>query len=182
MTSKTSAGGSDPLKADSAPAARTVNLGRGRVVPYPEPVSEAATKIGKANRRTDTKPEIRLRSALHRLGLRFRKDHLVRCGPTRVRPDIVFTRSRVAVFVDGCFWHGCPIHQQVPKRNRDYWVPKLGANVERDRRVDAALTAEGWFVVRIWEHEEVSGAAAQVADHVTVRRDAKRAQETPSQS
>jgi DNA mismatch endonuclease (patch repair protein) len=143
---------------------RTVNLGGGRVVPYPEPRDAAATKIGKANRRTDTKPEVRLRSLLHRRGHRFRKDHLVRVGTVRVRPDVVFTRWKVAVFVDGCFWHGCPDHQSFPKSNRDYWVPKLAANVERDRRVDAALGEAGWVVVRIWEHEDVERAVAAVGD------------------
>jgi DNA mismatch endonuclease (patch repair protein) len=137
---------------------RTINLGGGRIVPYPEPTSEAATRIGKANRRTGTRPEVRIRSALHRRGHRFRKDHLLRAGGVRVRPDVVFTRRKVAVFVDGCFWHGCSEHQQIPKTNRDYWAPKLAANVERDRRVDVALTDEGWVVVRIWEHVELDTA------------------------
>ncbi len=147
-----------------------MNLGGGRIVPYPEPRDEAATKIGKANRRTGTKPEIRLRSALHRRGHRFRKDHLLRVGTVRVRPDVVFTRWKVAVFVDGCFWHGCPDHQHVPKSNRDYWVPKLAANVERDRGVDAALIDAGWIVLRIWEHDEVADAVAQVEAAVDERR------------
>jgi len=139
-----------------------VKLGGGRIVPYPEPRDGAATKIGKANRRTDTKPEIRIRSALHRRGHRFRKDHLLRIGTVRVRPDVVFTRWKVAVFVDGCFWHGCPEHQHLPRSNRDYWVPKLAANVERDRRVDAALASAGWVVVRIWEHTVLDDAVAAV--------------------
>jgi len=75
--------------------------------------------------------------------LRFRKDHLIQVGGVRVRPDIVFSRWKVAVFVDGCFWHRCPEHFHEPKRNLEYWVPKLAANVARDRRVDAALTAGG---------------------------------------
>jgi DNA mismatch endonuclease (patch repair protein) len=144
------------------PLVRMVNLGGGRVVPYPDPADAAASKVGKANRRKDTKPEIRLRSALHRRGFRFRKDHLLRCGEVRVRPDIVFTRRRVAVFVDGCFWHGCPDHQHVPSRNRAYWVPKLQGNMDRDRRVDAALIAAGWFVVRVWEHVDVKRAAEEI--------------------
>lgn len=149
---------------------RTVNLGAGRVVPYPEPKDSAATKIGRANRRTDTKPELRLRSALHRRGHRFRKDFLLRVGGTRVRPDLVYTRWRVAVFVDGCFWHGCPEHQHVPKRNREYRVPKLAANVERDRRVDAALAAEGWQVLRIWEHTDLESAITSVEATVQMQR------------
>lgn len=75
-------------------------------------------------------------------GLRFRKDLPIRCAALRVRPDIVFTRALVAVFIDGCFWHGCSLHQHVPKTNRDYWVPKLAANVDRDRPVGAALVCE----------------------------------------
>lgn len=141
---------------------RSVSLGRGLVVPYPEPTDEAATKMGKANRRTGTKPEIRLRAAVHRRGLRFRKDLLVRAGDVKVRPDIVFPRAMVAVFVDGCFWHGCPDHQHVPRRNRAYWIPKLRANVERDHRVDVALSTAGWHVERIWEHEEVATVAGRI--------------------
>jgi DNA mismatch endonuclease (patch repair protein) len=138
---------------------RMVNLGSGQLVPYPEPTSEAATKMGKGNRRSGTKPEVALRSELHRRGLRFRKDLLLRCDEVRVHPDIVFTRARVAVFVDGCFWHGCPQHQVVPKSNRDYWIPKLAANVERDKRVRRALEANGWTVLRFWEHEPQTVAA-----------------------
>lgn len=165
----TTNGRSEPeLGAVDAAATRTVNLGGGVVVPYPHPADAAASKIGKGNRRTDTKPERRIRSALHARGLRFRKDFLLRCEAVKVRPDIVFTRARVVVFVDGCFWHGCPEHQQVPKRNRDYWVPKFRKNAERDRRVDAALTSEGWHVIRTWEHE----AAQEAADRIeaAVRR------------
>lgn len=151
-------------------ASRTVSLGGGRVVPYPEPKDAAATRIGKANPRTGTKPEARLRSALHRRGVRFRKDHLLRAGAVRVRPDLVFTRWKLAVFVDGCFWHQCPEHGRVPKSNPSYWVPKLQANVERDRRADAALLDEGWVVLRIWEHEDVSAAADLVEATLTKQR------------
>ncbi len=101
-------------------------------------------------------------SALHRRALRFGKDHLLRIGDLKVRPDVVFSRWRVAVFVDGCFWHGCPEHQRVPQRNREYWVPKLQANIDRDRRVDAALAEGGWDVVRVWEHEEVEVGTTRV--------------------
>lgn len=146
---------------------RTVSLGRGLRVPYPEPSGESATRVGKANRRSDTGPEVRLRSALHALGLRFRKDHLLRVGGARVRPDLVFTRAKVAVFVDGCFWHRCPEHSTTPNRNLEYWLPKLEANKERDRRVDAALAGEDWRVVRVWEHEPVGEAASRVAGAVT---------------
>ena len=132
-------------------------------MPYPKPRDEAATKVGKGNRRKDTKPEVALRSALHRRGLRFRKDYPIRVeGRRPIRPDVVFTRTRVAVFVDGCFWHGCPDHQVVPRSNPDYWIPKLRRNVERDREADAALGAAGWVVVHIWEHEDVVEAVEMV--------------------
>jgi DNA mismatch endonuclease (patch repair protein) len=141
-----------------------VALGDGVRVPYPEPKDEAATRVGQGNRRTGTKPEVALRSALHRRGLRFRKDRPVDAGRRKVRPDIVFTKARVAVFVDGCFWHGCPDHKVVPRSNRDYWVPKLRRNEERDREVDRALASAGWLVLRVWEHEDVEEASRRVVE------------------
>jgi DNA mismatch endonuclease (patch repair protein) len=119
-----------------------------------------ATMLG--NKRTGTKPETVLRSALHSSGLRFRKDFRLDVDGRRVRPDIVFTRAKVAVFVDGCFWHSCPEHGTTPRRNADYWVPKLTRNVERDREQDAALRSAGWTVVRLWEHEALDQAVAKV--------------------
>jgi DNA mismatch endonuclease (patch repair protein) len=116
----------------------------------------------KSNRRTDTKPEVSLRSALHRLGLRFRKDHRIDVEGVRVRPDIVFPRARVVVFVDGCFWHRCPQHGQMPRANRGYWEPKLARNVERDRQADVMLGAAGWTVVRVWEHETLEASVALI--------------------
>lgn len=114
-----------------------------------------------ANRRRDTLPERAIRSALHRQGLRFRVDYPPLPG-VRCRPDIVFTRQRVAVFIDGCFWHACPQHGNLPKANRDWWQQKLSANVDRDRRNDAALSDADWQVVRIWEHEPVEDAVDRV--------------------
>ena len=141
-------------------------------MPYPEPKDDAATRVGRGNRRSGTKPEVALRSTLHRRGLRFRKDYPVRVGKRRpLRPDVVFTRARVAVFVDGCFWHGCPEHQVIPRSNRDYWVPKLRRNVERDREVDEALTGAGWQVIRIWEHESDDVAALRIEEAVKQRTD-----------
>src|SRR5450759_5812654 len=93
----------------------------------------------RAHRRTDTKPELALRSALHRRGYRFRKDHRLDLNDgARVRPDIAFTARKVAVFVDGCFWHVCPEHGRDPTVHAWYWAPKLRRNVERDRAADAA--------------------------------------------
>jgi DNA mismatch endonuclease, patch repair protein len=115
------------------------------------------------NRRVDTNPEVRLRSALHRRGLRFRKDFLLRLPDgVRARPDIVFTRAHVVVHSHGCFWHRCPLHATDPKANADYWGPKLAQNVERDERIDAALRADGWTVIRVWEHEDAGEAALQI--------------------
>ena len=115
-----------------------------------------------ANRSTDTAPEVDLRRALHSSGLRFRKDFVVDVDGARAKADIVFTRRRVAIFVDGCFWHGCPEHCRMPTRNRDYWEAKIGRNRERDERVTAAFTAAGWGVVRIWEHEPIDQATLRV--------------------
>jgi DNA mismatch endonuclease (patch repair protein) len=117
----------------------------------------------RANRRTDTKPELALRSALHRMGYRFRKDHRLDLnGGARVRPDIAFTARKVAVFVDGCFWHACPEHGRNPAVNEWYWAPKLRRNIERDRAADAALAAAGWQVVRVWEHQPLAAAVDAV--------------------
>jgi DNA mismatch endonuclease (patch repair protein) len=120
------------------------------------------------NRRSNTKPEVALRSALHAAGLRFRKDYRLDLGDVKPRPDIVFTRSRVAVFVDGCFWHSCPDHGTQPRRNSDYWAPKLARNVQRDREHDAALFAHGWSVVRVWEHEPLGEAVQRVQAAVSM--------------
>jgi DNA mismatch endonuclease (patch repair protein) len=114
------------------------------------------------NRAEDTRPEVALRSAVHALGLRFRK-HVAPVRGLRCRADLVFARQRVAVFVDGCFWHGCPEHGVSPRTNSSYWQAKLGGNVERDRRNDAALAEAGWTVVRVWEHEEPQAAALRIA-------------------
>ena len=117
----------------------------------------------RANKRRDTRPERALRSELHRRGLRFRVDYPVPVEGRSPRADIAFTRKRLAVFVDGCFWHGCPEHSQRPRANSDYWGPKLARNIERDRDQTARLEAAGWRVIRIWEHEPLSAAVARVA-------------------
>jgi DNA mismatch endonuclease, patch repair protein len=115
----------------------------------------------RGNRRRDTKPEKALRSALFSLGLRYRVDHPVSLpGQSRaIRPDIVFTRARLAVFVDGCFWHGCPDHGTRPRKNSQYWDAKLARNHDRDRRYDELLESVGWTVIRFWEHESPHEAA-----------------------
>jgi DNA mismatch endonuclease (patch repair protein) len=143
------------------------------VLPLPEtpPASSPeARKAMQGNRRVDTKPELALRSAVHALGLRFRKDFPIADVERRTRADLVFTRDRVAVFVDGCYWHGCPEHCRVPSSNNAYWLAKIERNRQRDQRVDQALREAGWAVVRVWEHEPTGSAAARVAAVVRRRR------------
>jgi DNA mismatch endonuclease (patch repair protein) len=109
----------------------------------------------------DTAPELSIRRVLHANGLRYRLHR--RPVPTlRRTADIVFSRTRVAVFVDGCFWHCCPEHGTKPKTNAAWWAEKLARNVERDRETDALLSDAGWRVLRIWEHEEPDAAAARI--------------------
>ncbi len=115
--------------------------------------------------RRDTAPEMELRRALWREGLRYRVD-LSPLPRMRRRADVVFTRSRVAVFVDGCFWHRCPEHATAPKANAEWWAAKLDANVARDRDTDRTLGEAGWRVIRIWEHENMSEAATRIATEV----------------
>jgi DNA mismatch endonuclease (patch repair protein) len=109
----------------------------------------------------DTQPELLLRRILHRQGLRYRV-HLRPERGIRRQADIVFTRAKVAVFVDGCFWHRCPEHGTEPKANSVWWKAKLDRNSERDRETDQALVAAGWTVIRVWEHEDPVEAAARV--------------------
>ncbi|HEV7824761.1 MAG TPA: very short patch repair endonuclease [Mycobacteriales bacterium] len=112
-------------------------------------------------RRRDTKPEVEVRRLLHAAGIRFRVD--ARLEPDlRVRGDIVWRGRKVVVFVDGCFWHGCPRHATQPKANADWWRDKLAANVARDRRTDAELAARGWRVLRYWEHEPPTEVATDL--------------------
>ncbi|MGH9213088.1 MAG: very short patch repair endonuclease [Acidimicrobiales bacterium] len=126
----------------------------------------------KGNRRRDTRPEQALRSLLHKRGRRFRVDLPIPAESRKPRPDVVFTRQRVAVFVDGCFWHRCPRHGRVPGgANREYWVAKMARNQQRDLDDTAALTAAGWKVVRIWEHVGVGDAVAIVEDALLARSD-----------
>jgi len=138
-------------------------------LPYPEPTSPAVSARMRLNRRRDSQPELALRRELHRRGLRFRVDLPIRLLGRIVRPDVVFTRARLAVFVDGCFWHCCPEHGNVPQTNSSYWGPKLARNVARDRAVDSALLSEGWKVLRAWEHEPTNAIADRVLSVYRVR-------------
>ena len=121
---------------------------------YPYPSSPGRSANMAAIRRRDTRPELALRRALHGRGYRYRKDlRLDLDSGARVRPDIVFTARRVAVFVDGCFWHACPKHSNLPVNNRPFWRRKLSTNKKRDLLVIRTLRKTGWTVLRIWEHE-----------------------------
>ncbi|RRQ27807.1 very short patch repair endonuclease [Rhodococcus sp. Eu-32] len=127
-----------------------------------KPLTDAATsaRLSKQRRR-DTKPEIALRRELHRRGLRYFVDRAPVKGMRR-RADVVFPRRKLAVYVDGCFWHSCPVHATKPRNNAQWWADKLAANVARDRNTDERLDAEGWTVVRVWEHESAVDAADKV--------------------
>jgi DNA mismatch endonuclease, patch repair protein len=138
----------------------TAAAAKGKAYPFTADPGRAANMRG--NRRADTKPELALRAALFAMGYRYRKDLRLDLPARRVRPDIAFTSRRVAVFVDGCFWHACPEHGSKPKSNEWYWSPKLTRNVERDRAADAALVQAGWTVLRLWEHVPLPDAVAAV--------------------
>jgi DNA mismatch endonuclease, patch repair protein len=129
---------------------------------YPHPTSAAATAVMRANRKKNTGPELALRRMLYSRGLRYRIHFPIRASTTLVKPDIVFPSRRVAVFVDGCFWHSCPEHGNNPKVNTGYWGPKLERNRQRDELVTRVLEADGWRVVRIWEHVPTAAACELV--------------------
>lgn len=133
-------------------------------------ISPATRRAMQGNRSRDTKPELLVRSIIHRRGLRYR----VSARPlpdVRRTADLVFRKSRVAVFVDGCFWHGCPDHHRLPSTNVDYWSAKIHRNQARDREVDDLLARRGWLVIRAWEHESPEDVAERVIDAVTTRLD-----------
>ncbi len=130
----------------------------------PEPSSDHVRHRFQRQQRRDTAPEMALRRALHARGLRYRVDAPVVPGLRR-RADLLFPARRVAVFVDGCFWHSCPEHGNLPRANGAWWRDKLAANTARDRDTDARLTDASWTVVRVWEHEVRSDVRA-AADRV----------------
>jgi DNA mismatch endonuclease (patch repair protein) len=119
--------------------------------------------------RREPKAETQLRSLLHSSGLRFRKN--LRPTPDlSCTADIVFPKARVSVFVDGCFWHGCPLHFKVPSSHSQWWAEKVADNRARDKRQTQALDARGWLVIRVWEHEDLAAAADQIRALVLARR------------
>jgi DNA mismatch endonuclease (patch repair protein) len=119
--------------------------------------------------RRDTLPEVAVRRLLHAAGLRYRVNVPVP-GMRRRTIDIVFPRLKIAVFMDGCFWHGCPQHATQPKSNAEWWRTKLDKNMARDTETTEHLRAEGWTVLRFWEHEVPVEAARIVQEIVTQRR------------
>ncbi|MRH28429.1 DNA mismatch endonuclease Vsr [Microbacterium sp. SYP-A9085] len=139
--------------------------------------SERARRTMIANRSRDTAPELAVRSLLHARGLRYRTNF----RPDRTlrrTADVVFTRRRVAVFIDGCFWHGCPTHLAMPRSHVEYWGPKIQRNRDRDQETNELLRAAGWTVLRFWEHED----PAEVADSIAAVLDfGDRASQTDSQ-
>ena len=136
--------------------------------------SEAIRKTMIGNKRRDTIPELAVRRLLHARGLRYRVD-LAPLKGYRRRADVVFTRSKVAIFIDGCFWHGCAIHYRVPGTNAGYWEPKIARNVERDAETTVALIAAGWRVLRYWEHQR----PAEIVEDIVLELEARLAQHAP---
>lgn len=131
-------------------------------MPAPPAASSPAVRGRmRQQRRTGTEPELALRRLLHAAGHRYRVAWPVP-GSRRRTIDIAFTRAKVAVFIDGCFWHGCPLHATWPKANGPWWRDKIETNRRRDEDTTAALRGLGWTVVRIWEHESPETAAASV--------------------
>lgn len=134
----------------------------------PEPPSEVVRRQMEAQRRKDTSPEVALRKMLFADGLRYRVNYKVPGAPRRTI-DIAFPSRRVAVFIDGCFWHGCPQHGLAPKHNGDWWASKLAKNHERDVETTGLLESQGWTVLRFWEHEDLTEEAARVKSVIANR-------------
>lgn len=159
-----------PGKAKSKPQAASVSWAS----------SAGVRRSMQSNRPRDTKPELRLRSAAHRLGLRY----LVGARPLprlNRTADLLFTKAKIAVFVDGCYWHGCPQHHTVAKTNAKFWADKVDTNRRRDRETTALLEEEGWLVIRVWEHEPMEEAAAMLYNAWKQRCSAMNGPESSSQ-
>ncbi|MBN7457369.1 very short patch repair endonuclease [Mycobacteroides abscessus subsp. abscessus] len=120
-----------------------------------------------SNRRRDTKPELAVRRLVHGMGMRYRVDYAPLPTNKRSRADLVFTRRKVAVFIDGCFWHGCPQHHTVAATNADYWAAKVRENRARDERTNRTLVEAGWTVLRFWEHEYPVTVAEAIRETVS---------------
>jgi DNA mismatch endonuclease (patch repair protein) len=149
------ASGTPPEVGSEAPVTAAVDPRRRG---SPSPVSEMVSQQMSQMPRVGTMPERALRREIHRRGMRY----VIAPSSLPGSPDIAFTRARLAVFVDGCFWHGCPVHGTIPKHNRDWWIEKFEENRARDTRKDTALRELGWFVIHIWEHEDTVIAAEKI--------------------
>lgn len=131
--------------------------------PPKEPPGPVRAQVMQRVAKQHTAPELLLRSALHRRGVRYRL-HVPVPGCPRRSIDIALTRARIAVFVDGCFWHGCALHFHLPQHNRDWWTWKLRGIQHRDLETVELLTAAGWLALRVWEHEDVEQVADRIVD------------------
>jgi DNA mismatch endonuclease (patch repair protein) len=129
----------------------------------PEPLDETIRRRMQRQGRRDTAVELAVRRRLHALGYRYRVDHRPEPG-LRTRGDIVFTRQKLVVFIDGCFWHGWPLHSTAPKNNAAWWAEKIAANKSRDERAAGALREAGWTVVRAWEHEDSEDVVQRIVE------------------
>ncbi|MFJ1510299.1 very short patch repair endonuclease [Cellulosimicrobium funkei] len=139
------------------------------VAPHPGASTLAVSRRMSAARRRDTKPELDVRRLLHARGMRYRVAYPVP-GLARRSVDIAFTRAKVAIFLDGCFWHSCPEHGTKPRSNAGWWAVKLQANAARDIQTTAVLSDLGWTVLRFWEHEDPAAVADRVQVIVSTRR------------
>ena len=153
-----------PTPPESTALSRTAPIA---TAPIPTASSPAVLARFRAQRRRDTAHELSVRRLLHASGVRYRVDVRVVVG-SRVRPDIVWRGRRVAVFLDGCFWHACPDHEHWPKANASWWRDKIEANVGRDRRADAMLRSLDWTVLRFWEHEDPAKVVATIRSALAV--------------
>lgn len=152
-------------KPTDSPDRRKKAPSRLEVVPRESWASSSGVRRSMQSNHRDTRLELDLRSALHRMGLRFRI-HKRPIKDLRCEADLVFRRLRVAIFLDGCFWHGCPIHATYPVAHGDWWAIKLAGNIRRDRRNDQLLADAGWTVMRLWEHQSIDGMAAAVKEAI----------------
>lgn len=142
-----------------------------RRVPAPPASSQAVSTRMRQQRRRDTEPELLVRKALFARGLRYRT-HLPVPGAPRRTMDIGFPRRRIAVFIDGCFWHGCPEHGTTPQSNGSWWSSKIAENVERDAETARILADQGWQVLRFWEHDSVEEVADTVSSTLATNQQA----------
>ena len=162
------AGRLDQMSAHGAPPAAGPSKRRYAKSSRPTASSDTVRRRMQSTPKRDTPAELRIRRLLHAMGLRYSVDAKP-LADSRRRADVVFRRARVAVFVDGCFWHGCPEHGTWPKANRQFWRAKILTNRRRDSDTSARLQTCGWRVIRAWEHEDPANVAMRVATQVRLR-------------